>query len=73
MSPLLYQPEPHGAAESAAFDALHAAGLDVTTRYLHFGPVTVRYFWAERGAYRTRRHRSIRAVWAQTQTDERPC
>lgn len=72
MSPLFFQPEPHGAAESDAHDALLAAGFGYTCRYLQFGPVIVRYFWAKRGAYRTRRHRSIRAVWAQVQADYHP-
>jgi hypothetical protein len=73
MSPLFYQPEPHGAAESDAYDALIAAGFSYTCRYLRFGPVIVCYYQAEHGVYRTGRHRSIRAVWAQVQADEQPC
>ena len=69
MSPLFYQPEPHGAAESAAHDALLAAGFGLHIRYLRRGLAIVCYYWATRGAYRTRRHRSIRAVWAQVQED----
>lgn len=67
--PLFFQPEPHGRAESDAYDALAAAGFSYTCRYLQFGPVVARYFWARRGAYRTRRHRSLRAVWAQVVED----
>jgi hypothetical protein len=63
--PLFFQPEPHGAAESEAYDALIAAGFGYTCRHLRFGSVDTRYYWAERGAYRTRRYRSLRAVWAQ--------
>ena len=69
MSPLFFQPEPHGAAESAAYDAVLAAGFGLTCRHFSFGPVGVRYYWIERGAYRTRRHRSIRAAWAQAQRE----
>lgn len=70
--PLFYQPEPHGRADSEAYDALLAAGYDLTFRHMQRGPVHVRYIWASRGAYRTRRHFTLRAAWAQAQSDHAP-
>jgi hypothetical protein len=69
MSPLLYQPEPHGAAESEAYDALLGAGFALHTRHGQIGPVAVCFRRASRGAYRTRTHRSFRALLRQAQQD----
>jgi hypothetical protein len=69
--PLFYQPEPHGQAESDAYDALIAAGYAIRCRYGLIAGAERGYYRAERGAYRTRSHRSRRAVWAQVQADGR--
>lgn len=69
MSPLFFQPEPHGKAESDAYDALIAAGLGYTCRYLSFGPVTVRYFYVKRNGRTWPRFRSLRALWAWVRVD----
>jgi hypothetical protein len=71
--PLFYQPEPHGQAESDAYDALLAAGYAIRCRHGLITGSGHGHYRAERGAYRTRSHRSIRAAWAQAQADaDRP-
>lgn len=69
MSPLFYQPEPDGAIESAAFDALIAAGFALRTRYGIITGSDHGYKRAARGAYRTRTHRTFRALLYQAQED----
>jgi hypothetical protein len=70
VSPFFYQPEPYGAEESDAHDALIAAGFSLYTRHNHVGPFAVCYRRAIRDDnYRTRTHRTFRALLRQARED----